>query len=268
MMSHQRLQWSAMLVAAGIVAGCGGRSGDGDTGPSSVTDGANAASTSAAPSGLISLHISIEVGGGARQAVPAEEFNNRVMKGFIAPDYEYASASLKLLISAIGPRPLLDHLEEFRKTASNPEESAAAGRFADLIDEAYDSPSVVYAGAFFTALQELQRNAAGELDFKLRQDPTARPPQPQKFLLRLAQPFRLDTLPDWSFDIDETLGYQGEERARKRARSAAPMFQAVDLARVPPADQVNFRLQKTVDLLHADQEARCSGEPPIRVPLP
>jgi len=257
MMSHQRLQWSAMLVAAGIVAGCGGGSGDDDTAPSTV---ANAASTSAPPTGFISPHISIQVGDDAKQPVPAEEFNNRVMRSFIALGYEYANASLKLLISAIGPKPLLDHLEQFKKIASNPGESAAAGRFIELIHEAYDGSSVMYTEAFFTGLQELapfnQRNAAGELDFKLRQDPTGESPQPQKFLLLVSQLFRLDTLPGWSFDIDETLAHQGEERAHKSARNASPMFQPVDLDRVTPAEQVNFSLQKIVDLLHADQEAQ------------
>ena len=255
MMSHQRLQWSAMLVAAGIVVGCGGGSGDDDTAPSTVAGGANAPLT-----GIISPDIRMEVGGGAKQPVPAEEFNNRVMESFIAPGYEYANASLKLLISAIGPKPLLDHLEQFKKSAANPGESAAAARFIELIHKAFDGSPVVYTEAFFTDLQELapfnQRNAAGALDFTLRQDPMAESPQLRKFLLLVSQLFRLDTLPGWSFDIDETLVYQGEERAHKSARNASPMFQPVDLARVTPADQVNFSLQKIVDLLHADQEVQ------------
>ncbi|MCD2514435.1 hypothetical protein [Comamonas endophytica] len=253
MSTNQRLPWGALLVATGILAGCGGGSGgDGDTPLQTITGPTR-------PSGFISPNVTITVGADAARPTAPEDFHRHQMNGFRAWRLDYANASLKLLISAIGPKPLLDHLENFRKTARTPEESGAAAQFIDLIHKAYTADASVDTEAFILGLQELapfnKRNAAGDSEFKLRSDFPFTQQDPERFLPLISQLFRLDTLPGWSFDIDETHIHQGQERAQRSARNSFQMFQPVQLNRVKSEDLKAFKLQTLVDLLHADQEA-------------
>lgn len=285
MTTHPRFPWSALLAAAGILAGCGGGSGDTDapvqsaareipaTPAAPVTQSTPAtpaapvappiAATPAAPAtppAAASPDLPSRAGPVWQKTIAAEDFHRHEMKGFSGWDYSYANASLKLLISAIGPKPLLDHLEKFKGATQNPEERAAAGQFIQLIHDAYNGFGSVDTQAFIRGLQKLapfdRRNAMGDLEFTLDSESRSNLKEHRQLLPLLAQLWRLDTLPGWSFDIDETLVHQGQERARKAPANSAQMFRPVQLDRVKPEDIASFNLQKLVDLLHADGETR------------
>ncbi|MFC7208356.1 hypothetical protein ACFQOZ_18185 [Comamonas endophytica] len=155
---------------------------------------------------------------------------------------------------------MLDHLESFKKAARNSEESAAASRFIDLIHAAYRNSKPVDTKGFITGLQNLapfnKRDAAGELEFKLDTESYLRHKDPAKFLSLLAEAFRFDTFPGWSFDVDETYVHHGQERPHQVARNSFQMFQPVRLSEVKPADYASFSLQKLVDLLYAEAQAQ------------
>lgn len=180
------------------------------------------------------------------------------MKGFRG--YSYANASLKLLISAIGPKTLLDHLENFKKASQNPEERAAVGQFIQLIHDAYNAFPSVDTQAFIRSLQKLapldKRNAMGDLEFKIDSESQSNLKEPKQFLPLLAQLWRLDTLPGWSFDIEEIHVHQGQERVHKAPANSLAMFHPVHLDRLKPEQIPGFNLQTLVDLLHADSEAQ------------
>lgn len=253
MTNGQRPPWGAMIVAAGLVAGCGGGSGDGGA---QTTESAGTTTTQSIAAGGNVNPVT-----GANKAIAPEDYYFYDMQGFRSFGYHtYANSSLKLLISAIGPKKLLDHLESFRTTAQDPAARAAAARFIELIHAAYTASASVDTHAFIVGLQELapfnQRNAAGEWAFKLESDAFSREQDALQFLALLSQLFRLDTLPGWSFDIDETYVHQGQERKRKAEKSRFQLFQPVDLGRIKAEDVPGVNLQKLVDLLHAPQEAQ------------
>lgn len=285
MTTRQHFQWSALLAAAGILAGCGGGSDGGDVPVESAARAAPATPVGAATPAMpappaapapipapaappipapppvpASPDLPDRAGPATPKTIAAEDFHRHEMKGFSAWDYSYANASLKLLISAIGPKPLLDHLENFKETSQNPEQSAAAGQFIALIHDAYNAFIRVDTLAFIRSLQKLppfdQRNAMGDLEFELGSESRSNLKEPRQLLPLLAQLWRLDTLPGWSFDIDEIMLHQGQERARKTPKSSFQMFQPVQLDRVKPEDIPRFNLQKLVDLLHVDGEAQ------------
>lgn len=252
MRACQHLQWGVMLVAAGVLAGCGGSESSSET---------TWERRSGQPSIIAGREVNITTGADAPKPIAPEDFHRHDMQTFRAGWHQsYATASLKLLISAIGPKPLLDHLENYRETTQNPEEAAAAGRFIDIIHQAYNSRSSVDTEDFFNSLQSLapfnRRNAAGDWEFKLQSDVFSKEKDPELFLPLISELFRLDTLAGWSFDIDETYVHAGQERPHKRTRNRFQMFQVLDLGRVGAADMPTFNLQKTVDLLHADAEAQ------------
>ena len=133
MRADQRFPWGALLAIAGALSGCGG---------SQSSDESTWESRSGQPSMISGREVSIEVGGGAPKSIAPEDFHRHEMQSFRAGWHQSdAAASLQLLISAIGPKPLLEHLEHYRNTTQNPEEAAVAGRFIDIIHQAYDAPS-------------------------------------------------------------------------------------------------------------------------------
>lgn len=267
-MFHQRFPWIALLVATGILAGCGGESDDSADTPEllpSTVAGIDPITRAPAPAGgrpsiVAGRNVTFTLHDGNEKPVAPEDFQRHDMKAFRGGWHQsYANASLKLLISAIDPQPLLEHLENYRKSTQNPEEGAAAGRFIDLIHEAYNAFSSVDTRDFIKQLQNLapfdRRNAAGDWEFKLDSDVFSTEKDPEQFLALISELFRLDTLPGWFFDIEETYVYQGEERAKPGARNRFEVFQ-VPMERIAAADAANFRLQRLIDLLHADQAAQ------------
>ena len=280
MLHQRRFPWAATIVATSLLIGCGGDSDGSAEAPlelvataAPVTPAPSAApgapSTPAAPAasapaqttpGSIAPKLETPPGPGTTKSIAPEEMHNHAMKGFDSWGYSYANTSLKLLISAIGPKPLLDHLENFKKTTTNPAESAAAGEFIKLIHDAYNAFSSVNTQGFIQGLQKLapfdRRNDMGDLEFKLDSESQSRIKEPKQLLPLLAQLWRLDTLPGWSFDIEETLVHQGQERARKAPANNFQMFQPVHLDRVKPEGIPGFSLQKLVDLLHEEGEAQ------------
>ncbi len=254
-MNGRRPHWGAMIVVAGVVSGCGGGSGDGSG------ETVERSSTTTRPSIVAGGNVNLITGADARKAIAPEDFHFYDMQGFRAFwHHSYANSSLKLLISAIGPKKLLDHLESFRTTTQDPDARTAAAQFIELIHAAYTSYGSVDTHAFIVGLQKLapfnKRNAAGEWEFKLDSDVFSKEQDPQQFLALFSELFRLDTLPGWSFDLDETYVHQGQERAHKREKSRFQMFQPIDLGRIRPEDVARLNLQKIVDLLHAQDEAQ------------
>lgn len=246
-----------MIVVAGGVAGCGGGS---DEAVQSTTT--SPTTTSAPPAGIFGREVSITAGAGsAQKPLLAEEYERHDMAGFASFWHQsYANASLKLLISALGPKTLLDHLESFKTHTQDPGARTAATQFIELIHQAYQSPGSVDTEKFIQGLQNLapfnQRNAAGEWAFNLDGLQWSKEQDPQQFLLLFSELFRLDTLPGWSFNVNETYLHQGQERPLESAKNRFQMFQPVDLSRIKPDQPHTSNLQKLVDLLHADDEAQ------------
>lgn len=173
----------------------------------------------------------------------------------------FAHASLKMLISVFGGQQLLDHLEEFKRSASTPQAIAAADQFIALIHQAHHAPGIVDTEKFLNGLQHLapfnQRNIVGDWKFKVQSDLYTDEREPRKFLPLISELFRLDTLPGWSFDIDETYIHQGVEQINYPIRNRFEMFQAVETQRLPAPSHEGpsiFALQEVVDLLHAGQQ--------------
>lgn len=173
----------------------------------------------------------------------------------------FAHASLKMLISAFGGQQLLDHLAQFKRSASTPQAIAAADQFIALIHQAHHAPGIVDTEKFLNGLQHLapfdQRNIVGGWKFKVQSDISIEEREPRKFLPLLSELFRLDTLAGWSFDIEETYVHQGVEQIHYDIRNRFEMFQAVETRRLPAPTHAGpsiFELQKVVDLLHADQQ--------------
>ncbi|MEG2629824.1 MAG: hypothetical protein RSB42_03075, partial [Comamonas sp.] len=219
------------------------------------------------PSSISGREVTIITGAGSAQEPPIpDQYEDRDMGGFISGwGRSYASASIKLLIGAIGAKELRGHLESFKAASQNAEERSAADQFIKLIDEAYAARGTVWTNDFLKSLQNLapfnQRNAAGEWAFKLDQELFSGEKEPEKFLPLLSELFHLDTLPGWSFDVQETYVHQGQERAQERARNRFQLFQPVDLGRIKPEDVASLNLQKLVDLLHAQYEAQVQWNP-------
>lgn len=243
--------WSATIVVAGLMAGCGGGSDDG-------SDEAVATTT---PSIVAGGNVEVITGAGTRKAIAPDDYYFYDMQGFRSFwHHSYANTSLKLLISAIGPKKLLDHLESFKTTAQDPAARSAATQFIELIHDAYTSYVSIDTNAFIVGLQELapfnKRNAAGQWEFKLDSDVFSKEQDQQQFLALFSELFQLDTLPGWSFDIQETYVHQGQERVRNSEKSRFQMFQPVNLGRIKPEELPSLNLQKIVDLLHAPDEAQ------------
>lgn len=255
MRNSRQPRWGAMIVAAGLLAACGGGSGGG-------VDETMTGTAVQRPSSISGREVSIITGAGSAQEPPIpDQYEDHDMGGFISGwGRSYASASIKLLISAIGAKELRGHLESFKAASQNAEERSAADQFIKLIDEAYAAHGTVWTNDFLKSLHNLapfnQRNAAGEWAFKLDQELFSGEKAPEKFLPLLAELFHLDTLPGWSFDVQETYVHQGQERAQERARNRFQLFQPVDLGRIKPEDLPSLNLQKLVDLLHAQDEAQ------------
>lgn len=260
MRNSRQPRWGAMIVAAGLLAACGGGSGGG-------VDEVMTGTAVQRPSSISGREVSIITGAGSAQEPPIpHQYEDHDMGGFISGwGRSYASASIKLLISAIGAKELRGHLESFKAASQNAEERSAADQFIKLIDEAYAAHGTVWTNDFLKSLQNLapfnQRNAAGEWAFKLDQELFSGEKEPEKFLPLLAELFHLDTLPGWSFDVQETYVHQGQERAQERARNRFQLFQPVDLGRIKPEDVASLNLQKLVDLLHAQDEAQVQWNP-------
>lgn len=260
MRNSRQPRWGAMIVAAGLLAACGGGSGGG-------VDETMTGTAVQRPSSISGREVTIITGAGSAQEPPIpDQYEDHDMGGFISGwGRSYASASIKLLISAIGAKELRGHLESFKAASQNAEERSAADQFITLIDEAYAARGTVWTNDFLKSLQNLapfnQRNAAGEWAFKLDQELFSGEKEPEKFLPLLAELFHLDTLPGWSFDIQETYVHQGQERAQERARNRFQLFQPVDLGRIKPEDVASLNLQKLVDLLHAQDEAQVQWNP-------
>lgn len=260
MRNSRQPRWGAMIVAAGLLAACGGGSGGG-------VDEVMTGTAVQRPSSISGREVSIITGAGSAQEPPIpDQYEDHDMGGFISGwGRSYASASIKLLISAIGAKELRGHLESFKAASQNAEERSAADQFIKLIDEAYAAHRTVWTNDFLKSLQNLapfnQRNAAGEWAFKLDQELFSGEKEPEKFLPLLAELFHLDTLPGWSFDVQETYVHQGQERAQERARNRFQLFQPVDLGRIKPEDVASLNLQKLVDLLHAQDEAQVQWNP-------
>lgn len=260
MRNSRQPRWGAMIVAAGLLAACGGGSGGG-------VDEVMTGTAVQRPSSISGREVSIITGAGSAQEPPIpDQYEDHDMGGFISGwGRSYASASIKLLISAIGAKELRGHLESFKAASQNAEERSAADQFIKLIDEAYAAHGTVWTNDFLKSLQNLapfnQRNAAGEWAFKLDQELFSGEKEPEKFLPLLAELFHLDTLPGWSFDVQETYVHQGQERAQERARNRFQLFQPVDLGRIKPEDVASLNLQKLVDLLHAQDEAQVQWNP-------
>jgi len=255
MRNEQRLHWGAMLLAANLLAACGG---SGDSDESAET----AAATSMRPSVISGRSVTIITGGGEATKTPRpEEYESHGMADFQAlRNQTYAMASIKFLMSALGPKKLLDHLEGFKANAQDPELRTAAEKFIALIHQTYTSTSPVWITGFLQGLQNLapfnQRNAAGEWEFKIGGNVLSQEQDPERFLLLLSQLFRLDTLPGGSFGIKETQVHQGQERAQQRANDRFQILQPVDVGRIDPEKPGGLSLQKIVDLLHADAQAQ------------
>lgn len=260
MRNSRQPRWGAMIVAAGLLAACGGGSGSGG-------DETAAGTAIQRPSAISGREVTIFTGAGSAQEPPIpDQYEDRDMGGFISGwGRSYASASIKLLISAIGAKELRGHLESFKAASQNAEERSAADQFIKLIDEAYSQHGSVWTADFLKSLQNLapfnQRNAAGEWAFKLDQELFSDEKEPEKFLPLLSELFHLDTLPGWSFDVQETYVHQGQERAQERAKNRFQLFQPVDLGRIKPEDLPSLNLQKLVDLLHAQDEAQVQWKP-------
>ena len=242
---HPRLSCTAILVAACFLVGCDGEPQKDLA--AAVQEIKMALGPRIAP-----------VAAGPGFLVP-EEFHRHDMQAFRGGWCQScAHSSLKLLISAIGPKPLLDHLERFKAEAVQSQEIAAANQFIAIIHHAYNARGALDTEPFFNALQHVapfnERNIVGDFRYKVENDVYRSEREPGKFLALFSQLFHLDTLPGWSFDIDETYVHQGDEQINYDTRNRFEMFQSVEMKRMDPADREPFDLQKVVDLLHADQE--------------
>lgn len=257
-MTRQRFPWGAMWVATVAMAGCGGSGSANDAALENATHGID--TTAPAPaSAVLPEPVSVPAAD-ALKPVPPGDFHPHGLAAFTAWRYDYANASLKLLISAFGPKALLDHLEDFKNAASDAGQAAAAGRFMEIIRQAYHAEASVDTQPFIESLRELapfnRRNAAGQLEYELAGETFMAPKDPEPFLALFSQLFRLDTLAGWSFDIVESYVHQGEERMHPGTRDPFQMFQPVQLSQVKPEDYANFSLQKLVDLLQAPAQAQ------------
>ncbi|MFC7208354.1 hypothetical protein ACFQOZ_18175 [Comamonas endophytica] len=163
-----------------------------------------------------------------------------------------------MLISAIGAPQLLEHLENFKRNTLEAQEIAAAEQFIGIIQQAYHPSGMVDTESFINSLQHLtpfdQCNSRGKWNFLVKSDLFTPEREPRQFLPLFCELFRLDTLPGWSFDIDETYIHQGEEQINYPIRNRFEMFQSVELEPRAPLDLRPFDLQNAVDQLHADQQ--------------
>ena len=254
MTSIQRPPWGAVLMVAGILAGCGGGGSDSEH---------EWQSTTSTPSGIISGGpVIIRAGGdNADEAILPENYHLHDMQGFSGRWYQsYANAALKLLISGLGPKKLLDHLENFKNGTHSADERAAATQFIALIHQAHTPYSSVDTTAFIDGLQNLapfnKRNAAGKLEFKFEADGFPQERDPEQFLALFSELFRLDTLPGWGVDVLETYHRPGEQKTQQAAKNRFEMFLPINLARVTAEQATGITLQKVLDLLQADEETQ------------
>lgn len=249
---HPCFSWAAKLVATGFPLGRGGPARN-DAADMDRFSNAMGALGACAPEGA---------GPEVHRPLLLQEFHRHGMKAFRAGwGQGFAHASLKMLISAIGAQQLLDHLENFKKGSLQPQEIAAADEFIAIIHQAHDSSGIVDTEKFLNGLQQLvpfnERNIVGDWKFKVESDIYTAEREPREFLPLISELFRLDTLPGWSFDIDETYVHQGVEQINHDIRNRFEMFQAVQTRRLPAPTHAGpsiFELQKVVDLLHADQQ--------------
>ncbi|MET1114392.1 MAG: hypothetical protein ABWY08_05470, partial [Comamonas sp.] len=195
---HPCFSWAARLVANGFLLGRGNEP------PNDI------AAAAAQFQHVLGAGAPVpRAGGGVQGALVPEGGRRQDLKAFRGGwNQGFAHASLKMLISAIGGQQLLDHLEHFKRSTPKLQEIAAADQFIALIHQAHHSCGIVDTEKFLNGLQHLapfnQRNIVGGWKLKVESDLFTPEGEPQKFLPLISELFRLDTLPGWSFDIDET----------------------------------------------------------------
>lgn len=180
-------------------------------------------------------------------------FDGKEIAGFpYVGDNSYGSTGVKLMISAIGPQKLTDHLSQFKQAAQDANEILAAEKFIHLIHTAYHPDSTLKSKLqeFLDTLPALPAfkttDESGALKFRLNQGRQ----QIEPFLELLAQSFHLNAMPGRSLDLKETCVYAGYESYAPTLENSFPFAHSVELAGITPHRN---DLQALVDLLLRDE---------------
>ena len=190
-------------------------------------------------------------------------FDGKEIAGFpYVGDNSYGSTGVKLMISAIGPQKLTDHLNQFKQAAQDANEILAAEKFIDLIHTAYHPDSTLKnkLQEFLDTLPALPpfkaTDESGTPKFRRNQGRQ----QVEPFLELLAQSFHLNSMPGRSLDLKETCVYAGYESYAPTLENSFPFTHTVELAGITPHRN---GLQALVDLLHRDEPVLAKYGPTI-----
>lgn len=243
----------ATMVSACLLAGCGGSS-------DSVVP------TTAVPPRTIVAAEKIQAPDDRRllQLRATRTAHGKDMAGY-APigNNSYANASLKFLISAIGPQRLVAHLENFSEHTPDPTARIAAQKFIELINKTYQSKDTLRneVKELTDVLQTLapfnKVNEHGGLAFRLDEAQT-----PSVFLDLLAKAFQLDTLPGWSLDIKDTLVQDNEVLIEDLPVFNGHLYRIAPLNILAHSGVAQISLQGLVDLIQTHIDTWSTGASP------
>lgn len=197
-------------------------------------------------------------------ATPAVEeektqcFDGKQMRPFAPLNAkETTTASLKFLISAIGPQKLVDHLEKFKQSTQNPKKRLAAEKFVVLIRNAYSPSNLLIIDELKDLVAEIQAIApftkltqAGALQYDLNA-----PMHTPRLADLLAELFELDEIPGWSIEKDTIYTTEGKEPFGRYESTgfSLEVEPEVDSAGLPIIYRAQKRtLQQILDAMHPD----------------